>query len=220
MEISEAYESWNNSSRSWWHRHHGQNCDGTAYNDLGQPSYGLAGAAGVRCSWQGIGKPPQLRSTMPLQDTPGFRKKGAHSQYQCTKRIRYRPTWAPCVASIGGQRGFVKRSVIQALADVTGRGWVKRSRDRQEQNDNARVVRETRRLQSDWLAEKRMIQRQNINSRTEPHADGDGERAVHQSTGEEAKNRSSCRTCDAIQAVTGMASVPGEEVPWLNAALL
>ena len=112
MEIWEVCESWKNSSRSWWRTHHGQNCDGIAYDDLGQPSYGPADAEGARCSWQGVGKPLQLRSTMPLQDIPGFTKKGPHNQYQCTKTVQYRPTWAPRVASIGGRHGFVKRSVI------------------------------------------------------------------------------------------------------------
>ena len=65
-----------------------------------------------------------------------------------------------------------------------------------------------------------MIQKQNINLRTEIHNDGDGERAVHQGTEEEMKNQASCRVCDAIQAVRGMAGVPGEQVPRLNAALL
>ena len=56
---------------------------------------------------------------------------------------------------------------------------MKKIRDRLGQNDDARV---TRRLQSDWQTKQRMIQRRNINSRTETHNDGDGERAVHQST--------------------------------------
>ena len=110
-------------------------------------------------------------------------------------------TWC----SIGGQRGFVKRSVIQSLADVAGRGWVKRSRNRQVQNADARVVSQTRRLQSNCQEKKRMTPRQNINLRTETHEDGDTERAEHQSTKEDAKNQKSCRTCDAIQVVTGMA---------------
>ena len=65
------------------------------------------------------------------------------------------------------------------MAYVTGRGWVKKCRDRQEQKDNTHVVSRTRRLQSDRQAEKMMIQRQNIHSRTEIHNDGDGETAVH-----------------------------------------
>ena len=66
VEVSEAWESWKNNSRSWWRRHHGQNCDGTACDDLGQPSYGPPDVEGARCSWQGVGKPLQWGFTMPL----------------------------------------------------------------------------------------------------------------------------------------------------------
>ena len=52
-----------------------------------------------------------------------------------------------------------------------------------------------------------MTPRQNINSRTEAHEDGGGEKAEEQSTEEDAKNQTSCKTCDAIQAVSGMAGV-------------
>ena len=66
----EACERWTNNSRSWWHRHHGQNCDGTTYEDLWQPSYGPAGAEGARWTWQGVGKPLRLHCTMPAWGIP------------------------------------------------------------------------------------------------------------------------------------------------------
>ena len=66
MAIAVACECWTNSPRAWLHIHHGQSCDGTAYDDLGQPNYGPADAVGARCSWQGVGNPLRLRSTMPL----------------------------------------------------------------------------------------------------------------------------------------------------------
>ena len=88
------------------------------------------------------------------------------------------------------------------------------------QNDDGQIVSQSRRLQSAWQAEKRMIRRHTINLRTEIHNDGDGERDVHHSIEEEAKSKASCRMCDAIQPVIGMAGVPGEQVPRLNAAVV
>ena len=90
----------------------------------------------------------------------------------------------------------------------------------QGQSADARMEGQIRRSQSDGQAKKRMPQRGNINLRKEMHDDGEGTRGVHQNTEEDANKQESCRMCDAIQAVSGMAGVPGEQVSRLNAALL
>ena len=46
--------------------------------------------------------------------------------------LRITTSYARRPGTMCGQRGFVKRSVTQALADVTGRGWAKRRRTRGE----------------------------------------------------------------------------------------
>ena len=84
-EISGRCKSWKSISSFWWHKYHGRKCDGIAYDDSGQPGYGPAAAGGALCSWQGVGKAQQWRSTMPPQGIPGFMKNGAHSQSHFTK---------------------------------------------------------------------------------------------------------------------------------------
>ena len=51
-------------------------------------------------------------------------------------------------------------------------------------------------------------------------SDEDGEKAPNRSIGETLEKQTACTACDVIQVVSGMESVPGEQVPRLNAALL
>ena len=97
---------------------------------------------------------------------------------------------------------------------------MQKSRGTQDQSDDARVESQTRRSQRDRQAERRITQRQNMSWTTEMPSDEDGEKAPNKSTEETLEKQTACRACDVLQAVSGMESMPGEQLPVLNATLL
>ena len=159
-------ETWRRRSPSLLPGHQDLRSACTPCAKWGLPRSGRVGVGGVHCSWRVAGRRLQLPYIMQPQAIPGCLNAPENSPSPCRSSVSYTRHKGSGAAATGGQPGCVRRSVMQGLADATGRSWVSPKEVPQGPNGRERRQRPTQKSQSKRPAEMTKIPMESVGLRT------------------------------------------------------